>query len=111
MLQMPNIIKNPRIWLPAILTSAVTGPLATCVFSLQMYGEAINSGMGTCGLLGPVGIILGWFGGSYPASVGAIDWIGLALICFVIPAVLSLLISELLYKVKWIKPGDLTLPE
>jgi uncharacterized membrane protein len=111
MLQMPNIIKNPRIWLPAILTSAVTGPLATCVFSLQMYGEAINSGMGTCGLLGPVGIILGWFGGSYPASVGAVDWIGLALICFIIPAVLSLLISELLYKVKWIKPGDLTLPE
>jgi uncharacterized membrane protein len=111
MLQMPNIIKNPRIWLPVIITSAVTGPLATCVFGLQMYGEAINSGMGTCGLLGPVGIILGWLGGSYPASVGAIDWIGLTLICFVIPAVLSLLISELLYKVKWIKHGDLTLPE
>jgi uncharacterized membrane protein len=76
-----------------------------------MYGEAINSGMGTCGMLGPIGIILGWFGGSYPASVGAFDWVGLALICFVIPAVLPLLISEILYKVKWIKPGDLTLPE
>jgi uncharacterized membrane protein len=111
MLQMPNIIKNPRIWIPATLTSAVTGPLATCVFGLQMYSEAINSGMGTCGLLGPIGIILGWFGGSYPASVTAFDWIGLALICFVIPAVLSLVISELLYKVKWIKPGDLKLPE
>jgi uncharacterized membrane protein len=111
MLQMPNIIKNPRIWIPATLTSAVTGPLATCVFGLQMYSEAINSGMGTCGLLGRIGIILGWFGGSYPASVTAFDWIGLALICFVIPAVLSLLISELLYKVKWIKPGDLKLPE
>ena len=78
---------------------------------MQMYGEAINSGMGTCGLLGPVGIILGWFGGSYPKDVGAIDWIGLALICFVLPAVLSLLFSELLYKIKWIKPGDLKLPE
>ncbi len=110
MLQMPNIIKNPRIWIPATLTSAITGPLATCVFGMQMYGEAINSGMGTCGLLGPVGIILGWFGGSYPITVGVMDWIGLILICFVLPAVLSLLFSELLYKIKWIKPGDLTLP-
>ena len=111
MLQMPNIIHNPRIWIPAILTSAITGPLATCVFKMQMYGEAINSGMGTCGLLGPVGIILGWFGGKYPESVGAMDWIGLALICFILPATLTLLFSEILYKVKWIKQGDLTLPE
>jgi uncharacterized membrane protein len=111
MLQMPNIIRNPRIWIPPTLVSAITGPIATCLFKLQMNGAPINSGMGTCGLLGPVGIILGWLGGSYPASVGAIDWIGLALICFVIPAVLPLLISEILYKVKWIKPGDLTLPE
>lgn len=111
MLQMPNIIKNPRIWIPATLTSALTGPLATCIFGLQMYGEAINSGMGTCGLLGPVGIILGWFSGSYPNTVGTFDWIGLVLICFIIPAVLSLLISEILYKIEWIKPGDLTLPE
>ncbi len=111
MLQMPNIIHNPRIWIPTILTSAITGPLATCVFEMQMYGEAINSGMGTCGLLGPVGIILGWFGGSYPTAVGAMDWIGLALICFILPALLSLLFSEILYKIKWIKPGDLTLPQ
>lgn len=111
MLQMPNIIRNPRIWIPATLTSAITGPLATCVFRLQMYGDAINSGMGTCGLLGPVGIILGWYGGEYPNQVTALDWIGLVLICFVLPAVLSLLFSELLYKVKWIKEGDLKLPE
>ena len=111
MLQMPNIIRNPRIWIPATLTSAITGPLATCVFELQMYGEAINSGMGTCGMLGPIGIILGWFGGSYPNTVGVMDWVGLILICFVLPAVLSLLFSELLYKIKWIKPGDLTLPQ
>ena len=111
MLQMPNIIHNPRIWIPAILTSAITGPLATCVFGTQMYGAAINSGMGTCGLLGPIGIILGWFGGDYPLTVGAMDWLGLALLCFVLPAVLTLLFSEILYKIKWIKPGDLTLPE
>lgn len=111
MLQMPNIIHNPRIWIPTILTSAITGPLATCVFHMQMYGEAINSGMGTCGLLGPVGIILGWFSGSYPTAVGAMDWIGLVLICFILPAALSLLFSEILYKIKWIKPGDLTLTQ
>ncbi|MBE6600136.1 MAG: PTS sugar transporter subunit IIC [Ruminococcaceae bacterium] len=111
MLQMPNIIKNPRIWIPATLTSAITGPLATCVFSMQMYGDAINSGMGTCGLLGPIGIILGWFSGSYPVTVGFMDWLGLALICFILPAVLSLAFSELLYKIGWIKKGDLTLPQ
>ncbi len=111
MLQMPNIIRNPRIWIPTILTSAITGPLATCVFQTQMYGAAINSGMGTCGLLGPIGIILGWFGGEYPGTVGAMDWIGLALICFILPAALTLLFSEILYKLGWIKDGDLTLPE
>ena len=109
MLQMPNIIKNPRIWIPATLTSAITGPLATCVFGMRMYGAAINSGMGTCGLLGPIGIILGWFGGNYPDTVTALDWIGLALICFILPATLTLLFSEILYKVKWIKEGDLKL--
>ena len=111
MLQMPNIIRNPRIWIPATLTAAITGPLATCVFNMQMYGAAINSGMGTCGLLGPIGIILGWFGGDYTGTVGAMDWIGLALICFILPAILSLIFSEILYKIKWIKPGDLKLPE
>ena len=55
MLQMPNIVKNPRIWLPAILTSAVTGPLATCVFRLEMNGDPINAGMGTCGFCGQIG--------------------------------------------------------
>ena len=109
MLQMPNIIKNPRIWIPATLTSAITGPLATCVFGMRMYSAAINSGMGTCGLLGPIGIILGWFGGNYPDTVTALDWIGLALICFILPATLTLLFSEILYKVKWIKDGDLKL--
>ncbi len=114
MLQMPNIIKNPRIWIPATLTSAITGPLATCVFHMQMYSEPVNSGMGTCGLLGPIGIIIGWFTEEYQTNVGAVgvwDWVGLILICFVLPAGLTLLFSELLYKIKWIKPGDLKLPE
>ena len=111
MLQMPNIIRNPRIWLPTILASAITGPLATCVFRMQMYGAPVNSGMGTCGLLGPIGLILGWFDPGYPEQVTALDWIGLLLICFVLPAVLSLLFAWILRKIGWIKEGDLTLPE
>ncbi len=111
MLQMPNIVRNPRIWIPTIVASAITGPLSTCVFGLKMYGAAINSGMGTCGFLGPIGLILGWFGGVYPEQVTALDWVGLFLICFILPAVISLGISELLYKIKWIKPGDLKLQD
>lgn len=109
MLQMPNIIKNPRIWIPATLASMITGPIATCVFELRMYGAAINSGMGTCGLLGPVGIILGWFSGSYPDTVTAFDWIGLVLICFVLPALLSYLFYVILRRIGWIRDGDMRL--
>lgn len=109
MLQMPNIIRNPRIWIPPTVASAITGPLATCLFKTQMYGAAINSGMGTCGLLGPIGIILGWFGGEYPATVGAMDWIGLALVCFILPAAISLGLCLLLQKLGWIKEGDMKL--
>ena len=109
MLQMPNIVKNPRIWIPPTLASAITGPLATCVFGMRMYGAAINSGMGTCGLLGPIGIVLGWFGGEYPASIGAMDWIGLVLICFLLPALISWGLCVLLRKIGWVKSGDLKL--
>lgn len=111
MIQMPNIIKKPIIWIPTIITSAITGPLATCVFGMRMYSAAINSGMGTCGLLGPIGIILGWFGGSYPATVGVIDWIGLFLICFILPAVVTLAISELMKKLGLYTDDDLKLPQ
>ncbi len=52
MLQMGNIVKNPRIWIAPILTSAITGPLATCLFKLQMNGTPVSSGMGTCGFVG-----------------------------------------------------------
>ncbi len=111
MLQMPNIIKNPRIWLPSIIASAITGPLATCVFGMKMYGAAINSGMGTCGLLGPIGMILGWLDPRYPEAVGALDWIGLVLICFVLPAVICVLLTVLLRRIGWIKDGDMKLPD
>lgn len=60
MLQMGNIVKNPRIWLPPTLASAVTGPAATCLFGLQMNGAAVASGMGTCGLVGQIGVYTGW---------------------------------------------------
>ena len=60
MLQMGNIVKNPRIWIPAIVTSAITGPVATCIFHLEMNGAAVSSGMGTCGLVGQIGVYTGW---------------------------------------------------
>ena len=60
MLQMPNLVRHPLCWLPPILTSAITGPIATCLFKLQMNGAPINSGMGTCGLCGPIGVWTGW---------------------------------------------------
>jgi uncharacterized membrane protein len=109
MLQMPNLVKNPRAWIPPVLASAITGPLATCVFGMKMYGVAINSGMGTCGLLGPISIVLGWFGGEYPDALGALDWIGLVLVCFVLPALISWSVCLLLRKIGWIKQDDMKL--
>ena len=111
MLQMPNIVRNPRIWIPPTLASMITGPMASCLFRMRMYGAAINSGMGTCGMLGPIGIILGWLDPAYPDPVTAFDWVGLALICFVLPAVLSTLFCLLLRRVGWIHEGDMKLPE
>lgn len=111
MLQMPNIVRKPIIWLPPIIASAVTGPLATCVFNMRMYGAAINSGMGTCGLLGPIGIILGWLdpANGYPDTVGVMDWLGVVLICFILPALLSYLIYMPMRKFGLIKDGDMKL--
>ena len=112
MLQMPNIIKNPRTWIPPTLASAITGPLATCVFKLQMNGTPVNSGMGTCGLCGPIGVWDGWVTDvslGVKEAITAMDWIGLVLICFVLPAILSLVFCEILRKIRWIRPGDLKL--
>lgn len=109
MLQMPNIIRHPQIWLAPTLASAITGPLAVCVFQLKMYGAAINSGMGTCGLLGPIGMILGWISpeNGYPYEVTSLQWIGLILVCFILPAVLSFIFNEIFRKLGWIKTGDM----
>jgi uncharacterized membrane protein len=113
MLQVPNIFKNPRIWIAPTLASAITGPLATVVFGLEMNGAAISSGMGTCGLVGPIGVITGWFSPSAVDAVakvpGAMDWIGLVLICLVLPAVLSWLIHLIVRKLGWVKDGDMLL--
>lgn len=107
MLQMPNIIRNPRIWLPPILASAITGPIATCIFKLEMNGPAVSSGMGTCGLVGQIGVITGWSETGYAA--GAMDWLGLILVCFILPAVLSVLFCQILRRISWIKDGDMKL--
>ena len=114
MLQMGNIVKNPRIWLPAILTSAVTGPLATCVFHLEMNdpASAVASGMGTCGMVGPIGVYAGWVNDvatGIKAAITGFDWLGLVLICFVLPAVLTWLFGLFFRKIGWIREGDLTL--
>ena len=112
MLQMGNIVKNPRIWIPPTLASAITGPLATCLFKLQMNGAAVSSGMGTCGFVGQIGVYTGWVNdvaSGMKAGITAFDWIGLILICFVLPAVLTWLISLPLRRIGWIKKDDLKL--
>ncbi|MBR3397716.1 MAG: PTS sugar transporter subunit IIC [Lachnospiraceae bacterium] len=112
MLQMGNIVRNPRIWIPPIVASAITGPLATCLFKLQMNGAAIASGMGTCGLVGQIGVYTGWVSdvaAGTKAAITSFDWIGLLLICFILPAVLSWLISIPLRKNGWIGENDLKL--
>ena len=114
MLQMPNIIKNPRIWIAPTLASAITGPLATCVFDLHMNGAPVSSGMGTCGLVGQIGVYTGWVNdvaAGAKDAITAFDWIGLILICFILPAVLSLLINEGLRKLGWVKDGDMKLAD
>ena len=112
MLQMPNIIRNPRVWIPPTLASAITGPIATCLFHLEMNGPAVSSGMGTCGLVGQIGVYTGWLNdiaAGMKATILPMDWVGLILICFVLPAVLTLLFAFFLRKWGWIKDGDLKL--
>jgi len=117
MLQMPNIVKNPRIWIAPTLASAITGPIATCIFKLEMNGAPINSGMGTCGLCGQLGVWTGWVAPSEKAiangaaaiSPTGFDWLGLILISFILPAILAPAINAVCRKLGWVKDGDLTL--
>ena len=112
MLQMGNIVKNPKIWIAPTLASAITGPLATCVFKLQMNGPAVSSGMGTCGFVGQIGVYSGWINdvaNGAKAAITTYDWVALLLVSFVLPAILTWLISLPLRKIGWIKENDLKL--
>lgn len=114
MLQMGNIVKNPRIWIPATAASAITGPIATCLFRFQMNDPAsgVASGMGTCGLVGPIGVYSGWVNDvatGAKAAITGMDWLAMILICFLLPAVLTWLIGIPCRKLGWIKEGDLKL--
>ena len=112
MLQMGNIVKNPRIWIAPCVTSMITGPLATCIFKLEMNGAAVSSGMGTCGLVGQIGVYTGWVNdvaAGAKAGITGFDWLGLILISFVLPAVITPLVNGLCRKAGWVKDGDMKL--
>jgi uncharacterized membrane protein len=112
MLQMGNIVKNPKIWIVPTLVSAITGPIATCLFALEMNGPAIASGMGTCGLVGPIGVYTGWLSEMAEGTrtaITAIDWTALLSISIVLPTILTMILGALIRKTGWIKPGDLKL--
>ena len=114
MLQMGNIVRNPRIWIPPILTSAITGPIATCVFRFQMNDPSggVASGMGTCGLVGPIGVYAGWVNDvalGIKTSITGFDWLGMALICFVLPAVFTWCFGLICRKLGWIREEDMKL--
>ena len=112
MLQMPNIVKNPKVWIAPTLTSAITGPIATCLFRLKMNGPAIDSGMGTCGFVGQIGVFQGWLNdieAGTKAAITAMDWTGLLLVSIVLPAILAPIINGFCKKAGWVKQGDLKL--
>ncbi len=110
MLQMGNIIKNPKVWIAPILTSAITGPIASCLFHLEMNGTAISSGMGTCGLVGQIGVYTGWLNemtAGTRIAITSFDWFALLMISFILPALLSSIIHHFVKKAGWVKEGDL----
>lgn len=112
MLQIGNIVKNPLIWIPPTLASAVTGPIATCIFRMKMNGDAVASGMGTCGLVGQIGVYTGWINditAGTKAGITSMDWLGLVLVCFILPAVLTLVFAYPMRKKNRIKENDLKL--
>lgn len=98
MLQVPNIIQNPLIWIPPILTSAILGPLSTLVFKMTNIPE--GSGMGTSGFVGQIGTL---------KDMGSSAWPGIILLHFLLPAILTYIFGEFMRKKGWIRPGDLTL--
>lgn len=103
MLQVPNIVRHPQIWIPPILSSAVLGPVGTMLF--HMTNNATGSGMGTAGLVGP---LMTWQVMTQTEG-GTVVLFKIMVIQFILPAVLTLLISEFMRKKKWIHPGDMKL--
>lgn len=104
MLQVPNIVKKPIIWLPAILSSAILGPIASAV--LKMVSNPVGSGMGSAGFVGQIS--------AYTSMVEAgtdkvMAIILIVVMHFVLPAILTLAISEFMRKKNWIKQGDMQL--
>ena len=110
MLQMGNIVRNPRVWIAPTLAAAVTGPIATCLFKMEMNGAPISSGMGTCGLVGQIGVYTGWVAeieaGTREAFT-AFGWAGLILSACVLPAIRALIFHAGVRKLGWVKDGDL----
>ena len=114
MLQMGNIVKNPKIWIPPTLAAAITGPMATCLFRFQMNDPSggVASGMGTCGMVGPIGVYAGWVSDvalGIKDAITAMDWMAMALICFLLPALLSWMFGLVCRRIGWIREGDLKL--
>lgn len=115
MLQVPNLMRKPILWLPAVCASAISGPVATCIFQLKQNGAPVISGMGMAGLSGPIGALAGWFSPSKDAIAigeaaihpGAFDWLGFILCVFVINAVVGVIVAEVMRKFNLIEPGDL----
>jgi uncharacterized membrane protein len=100
MLQMGNIVRKPIIWLAPTLAAAVTGPISTMIFKLKCSG--VSAGMGTCGMVGPIGVITS-------TEWSPMMWVGLALVCIVLPAIFAFAFNEIFRKLGWIKTGDMQL--
>ena len=103
MLQVPNIIKRPVIWVPAILSSAILGPVGTMIMGME--SNASGSGMGSCGL---VGQIMTWQVMA-PVEGPVVTLVKILVMHFVLPAVVTLGISEVMRKKGWIRFGDMKL--
>lgn len=103
MLQMPNIIRNPLIWIPPTLASAILGPLSTTLFKMENVPE--GSGMGTSGLVGQFGTFAAMSG----INNGGMIIIKMLILHIILPAAVTLLISEYMRKKCYIKPGDMKL--
>ncbi|OJF77006.1 MAG: PTS sugar transporter subunit IID [Treponema sp. CETP13] len=114
MLQMGNIVKKPKIWVPIILISAINGPISTCIFRMKMNGAAVASGMGTCGFVGQIGVYTGWMKditNGTKTSITSFDWLGMISVSFIIPAILGIIASLVSRKTGFIKENDLKLPD